>query len=260
MAWLEENGAICRENYQVKSYDCTPRRQMSITALLRGAAELADLHLGMFDLSYEQLAGMGVAFLLAGVEVRIARMPAMRERVILSTWHRGVERVRFLRDVELCDPQGNRLAAYSSQWVLVDPESHKIKRPSCLPELERVPMGPLEPLNPVHPLRLPENMTLVGERRVGYSDLDYNGHLNNTKYADIISDWVPGGLEKGCFTRLRLDFQGEARLGETLKIFTSTDGERRYVSAVHGRGKCFSALCEVGCTMPPKQSKSICFT
>lgn len=246
MAWLEENGAICRENYEVKTYDCTPRRQMSVTALLRGAAELADLHLGMFDLSYEQLIGMGMAFLLTGVEVRIHRMPTMREKVTFSTWHRGVERVRFLRDVALCDEQGNRLATYSSEWVLVDPETHRIKRPSCLPELDRVPMRQGESLGPVPPLRLPEDMVWAGERRVGYADLDYNGHLNNTKYADIISDWVPGGLEEGYFTRVRLDFQGEARLGEVLKISTAIDGELRYVSAVHERGKCFSAVCEIG--------------
>lgn len=245
MAWLEENGAVCRENYEVKTYDCTPRRQMSVTALLRGAAELADVHLGMFDLSYEQLAGMGMAFLLTGVEVRIARMPTMREQVTFSTWHRGVERVRFLRDVEMSDAQGNRLATYSSQWVLVDPESHKIKRPSCLPELNRVPMRQCEALNRVEPLHLPDHMVLAGHRRVGYADLDYNGHLNNTKYTDIISDWVPGGLEEGYFTRLRLDFQGEARLGEILEISTATDGKLRYVSAVHGRGKCFAAVCEI---------------
>lgn len=246
MAWLEENGAVCREEYEVKTYDCTPRRTMSVTALLRWAAELADVHLGKFDLSYEQLNRMGMVFLLTAVEVRIQRLPAMRERGTVATWHRGTDRVRFLRDTELCDAQGNRLATCASEWVLVDPENHRIKRPSCLPELERVPMRDCEALSDVPPLRLPDGMTLAGERRVNYADLDYNGHLNNTKYADILSDWVPGGLQDGYFTRVRIDFQGEARQGEVLRISTAVEGERRYVSAVHERGKCFSAVCEVG--------------
>lgn len=245
MAWLEQEGAICRESYEVKTYDCTPRKELSATALLRWSAELADVHLGFFELSYEQLNQMGMVFLLTAVEMRIQRMPAMREGGTVATWHRGTDRVRFLRDTELCDQQGNCLAACSCEWVLVDPVTHKLKRPSCLPELGRVPMRDLSLLGPMAAIRLPGEMNAAGERRVGYADLDYNGHLNNTKYADIISDWVPGGLGEGYFTRLRIDFQGEAKQGDVLSISTGVEAQSKYIRAVHNRGKCFTAVCEI---------------
>lgn len=246
MAWLEQDGAICRESFEVKTYDCTPRQELSATAFLRWSAELADLHLGEFALSYEQLNRMGMVFLLTAIELRFTRMPKMREHGTIATWHRGTERVRFLRDTELCGEGGEQLAACTSEWVLVDPATHKVKRPSCLPELERVPLLDRPLLGAVPSLRLPEAMTAAGERRVGYADLDYNGHLNNTKYADIVSDWVPGGLGKGYFSRLRIDFQGEAKLEDVLTIRTAEEGTLRYVAAEHERGKCFSAVCELG--------------
>ena len=245
MAWLEQEGAVCREAFEVKTFDCTPRKELSATALLRWSAELADLHLGFFDLSYEQLNTMGMVFLLTAVEMRIDRMPSMREKGTVATWHRGTDRVRFLRDTELCDEKGDRLAACSCEWVLVDPENHKLKRPSCLPELDRVPMLDRPVLGPVPPIRLPAAMDPAGERRVGYADLDYNGHLNNTKYADIVSDWIPGGMGDGYFTRLRIDFQGEAKLGDVLSIATAEEGKRKYIRAFHTRGKCFTAECEL---------------
>ena len=245
MVWLEEGGAICCDRPEVRSYDCSPCRKLTATALLRWVAELADAHLGQFGLSYEQLLQKQVAFLLTAVEVKIHRMPAMREPVVLSTWHRGADRVRLRREAVLRDKEGAVLATYSSEWVLVDPITHRIKRPSALPELEQVPMGQ-ESVGGVAPLKLPETMTPAGERRVGYADLDYNGHLNNTKYADIISDFLLDGQSEAYFTRLRIDFQGEARQGEVLQVATANQDSLRYVSATHERGKCFAAVCEIG--------------
>ena len=246
MAWLEENNTLCRERFDVKSYHCTPRQEMSPSAILRWAGEIADLHLSQFGLSYNDLAARGVAFLLTAAELRIHRPPRLREQGTVATWHHGTRRVRWLREMEMLSDQGEKLVSGVSEWVLVDCRTHRILRPDAAPEIAQVPVTADRPDPGLLPaLRLPTDLQAAGERPVCYTDLDYNGHLNNARYADILCDWLPGGLGEGRLASLRIDFQGEALPGDRLVLEGAADGSRRWLRGTHSRGKCFAAACEV---------------
>jgi acyl-ACP thioesterase len=91
-----------------------------------------------------------------------------------------------------------------------------------------------EPLPLVTPRRfaVPENMTEVGTRRIVYSDIDYNGHMNNTRYPDMVCDYLPDGTVPHVRT-MHLEFAKEARYGATLRVErgcrTAETGETVYL-------------------------------
>ena len=59
----------------------------------------------------------------------------------------------------------------------------------------------------------------VGIKNVKLSDVDYNGHMNNTNYVDMLCDYIPE-LEAGTHrvTVMRIHFSKEVPLGETIEI------------------------------------------
>jgi acyl-ACP thioesterase len=85
--------------------------------------------------------------------------------------------------------------------------------------------GAEEPLDFTTPRRfaLPEDMVEVGKRRIVYSDIDYNGHMNNTRYPDMVCDYLPEGTVPRIHT-MHLEFAKEAKYGATLRVLR---GERR---------------------------------
>ena len=78
-----------------------------------------------------------------------------------------------------------------SRWVLIDTEKRMIlrKHPEQFDDqwAEDVPLE--------LPMRLPrvapEDCETLGTQTAAYSRCDMNGHLNNTRYADIVCDAVP---------------------------------------------------------------------
>ena len=66
----------------------------------------------------------------------------------------------------------------------------------------------------------------IGSHCVKYSDLDYNGHVNNVKYTAWVLDSLPQDLVCGHFLReVSINFNKEARRGDTVTLLhTEADG------------------------------------
>jgi acyl-ACP thioesterase len=60
-------------------------------------------------------------------------------------------------------------------------------------------------------------MEAVGERTIVYSDLDFNRHMNNTRYPDMICDFLPS-MDGKWVTSLSLSYLREAAFGDTLTV------------------------------------------
>ena len=70
-------------------------------------------------------------------------------------------------------------------------------------------------------------MELVGERKIVYSDIDYNRHMNNTHYPDMLCDFTPE-IRSHRAIGFTLSFLHEAAFGHTLKVYRAERGEGEY--------------------------------
>ena len=70
----------------------------------------------------------------------------------------------------------------------------------------------------------------VGFKTVRLSDVDYNGHMNNTNYVDMLCDYIPE-LTAGTHrvTAMRIHFSKEAPLGETIEIKRIRTSEEKFL-------------------------------
>ena len=67
-------------------------------------------------------------------------------------------------------------------------------------------------------------LTEAGERTIRYADIDYNGHMNNTNYPDMLCDFLPDVLQTRV-TGFVLSYLHEGTFGHTLRILrTETEG------------------------------------
>ena len=118
------------------------------------------------------------------------------------------------------------MALAVSHWALIDIHEKKMIRTT---DFRRdFPFGELpdEALLPAR-VRIPAatEMEAVGERTIVYSDLDFNRHMNNTNYPDMICDHLPS-MDGKWVTSLSLSYLREAAFGDTLTVYrTPTEGE-----------------------------------
>lgn len=219
----ERKDGVFYRNFYLHFYDCDPKEQAKLSTILKYAAEIAGIDYTSRGYGHQYLWEKGMAFLLSRSNFRIHRMPHADDEILASTWEQGIKGSQFLRDFEFFDKDGALLVSASTTWLLVDPVSRKILRPSAF--IGEMPQTPdrLPDCEPAGKLRMPEEREPLGKRKIRYSDLDGNGHVYNGVYGDIVSDFLPTELMRHQIAEFRINYQTEAVLGEELDIYFAVD-------------------------------------
>lgn len=231
-----------RLDYQVCTYDVGQGSLLKLSNLLRLQQEAGERHLAQGDLAFAQLAKMGMAFLVVRANLQIERLPKAGEHIQIRTWHRGEQRAAFFRCFQILGEQGEELVNSVTAYALVDPETKKLLRPKVFLQLgieaqeEKQSSCP----DPVR-LQLPEQMEYAGGWNVRPSDTDWNCHLNNAAYLDILWDFLPEGTLAEELGLISVCFLSQALAGDEISVYRQAQEGELLFRGVHKRGTCFEA-------------------
>lgn len=178
--------------------------------------EMAFCHLNSVDRNLDKLRfDEGLAFILTRLTLKFYAPIRPAEQITAQTWISEGKGLNFPRYFRVIGHEGTVCAEGASSWVLLDLNTH-------LPRKVRdfdYGFSPEDPLPFSTPRRfaVPEQMQEVGSRQILYSDIDYNGHMNNTRYPDMVCDYLPEGAVARMHT-MHLEFAKEAKFGSTLRV------------------------------------------
>ena len=154
--------------------------------------EVAGIHFAQLSMDYESLAQRGLFWAITRNKVQITRLPMRGEKLRLETWPMPTTRVAYPRSIVAYDEAGDEVFRSITLWVLMDLN----KRSMILPGKSGIEVaGTLRGNELAAPLGLPAKaLSNRSSRCVRFTDLDRNGHMNNTKYMDWIWDLLPSGF------------------------------------------------------------------
>lgn len=227
---MERNGRFRRE-FTFRFGDCDCYKRASIFSIMKLLTELSGEDYEYKGLGHTFLWEKRQTFLVTRMRLEFPRMPRYTGTAVAETWERTVKGPYFYRDYDVRDRSGRPLIIGSSMWLLVDPLSREILRPAAL-------IGGLPKENPDHVpcagckrLKLDGSLPLLGTRRIFYSDLDANGHVNNAAYGKIAVDFMPDALREREIKALDVNFVMETKPDELLELH---GGETEKGYAVQG--------------------------
>ena len=226
---------------KVASYDVGANDVMRLSAVLRYQQEAGEQHLVDAGLDWQALMQTGMVFVTSRWHTQIHRLPAMEEQVTLTTWHRDRKGPRFFRCYEWRDVAGNVLIEGVMQFALVSVAEHRLLRGDEFMAMAPLPDNPRQ-VSCGDPARLPvSGVAPVGEYRVRWSDMDRNGHMNNTHYADLMLDGLSADRLAGQPAQVDLHFAGECVMGDTLILSAAEEENVTTVTGDTARGRSFAA-------------------
>ncbi len=223
--------------YTVSSHDFAHNNTIRPSAVLRYMQETANTQLFEEKPSYADLLAMGYAFVLSRVHVKIYGSFHAYETITAETWALPESGASFDRCYRLL--RGNEVLAEAyAVWALLNRKTNALCRAGELP-LHYSTDAPLD-ISPR--VKLPKlDLASVGERDVRYSDIDCNGHINNTNYPDILCDCLPQ-VNSLAVTEFFIHYVSEAKLGDHLTVFhassPSQTGAEHLFETKHNDGRC----------------------
>ena len=223
------------EHYTVKWHDTDVNRRVRPSQILMYMQETANLQLERNMCNLDRLRDeRGLAFLLSRVAIRIYHPLWTHEEIDVQTWVCDGHGLAFDRCFRIL--RGDEVVAEAfSVWALMELGGQKLLRRDQF----SYPFPGDEPLKLDLPLRFRvphvEEMLLAGHRSIVYSDIDYNGHMNNTRYPDMLCDFTPEICDRQV-TGVVLSYLHEAAFGKTLAVYRKDNGEEHLFRTVDEDG------------------------
>lgn len=215
--------SIFKYTIEPESVDFTSRASVSSMFNLVLHAAGKDAHRRGFGI--DALAEKNYGWVLSRMCLEMDRMPDEYEEFTLHTWIGGYNRLISTRNFTLTDNEGREFGRAVSHWCMLDFDT---RMPLDMNTLAKVHDGTV--VDAPSPCEGPKRLggvasDIIAQRRVAYSDIDFNRHMNTMRYIDFAFDILPIEIpEKLNAIRMDLNFMKEALYGNTLSLRHNADG------------------------------------
>ena len=209
--------------YELRAADFDCHDRIHPASILSLFQDVAGIHANELGIGFDALMASKTIWVLTKVCYRMVGTPRRYERVRVRTWPLRPGRVNFRREYCIETMDGHVLVQGTSEWVVVHSEKRRVLpaadvypsddycTDTCFPgRLAKVPLFDVE-----------------GEGREvvpGFTQLDINGHINNTCYADFVMDALSPAADTAV-TGLQIDYHRELMAGQRFTLHLHREGE-----------------------------------
>lgn len=219
---------IWQNNYTLRAgdFDCFDRIKPS--AVLDLFQDAAGQHAEELGVGFSALLEKNYLWVLTRVKFKILSQPQRYQNIIVKTWPLEPNRLNYRREYSIEDQNGNRIIGGSSEWVVLHsterrflsvPDLYSFKSGFCE---EKIFDGKIGKIHDFELFGQPHTVT------PGFCEIDVNGHVNNTKYADFVFNALnPTETER--LKSFQIDYRKEVLSDTELKIYCQK-GEKSALS------------------------------
>ena len=224
------------EKYTVKWHDTDAARRVRPSELLVYMQETANRQFVSVGRNLDkERDSEHIGFILSKISLDFIEPVYAYEEIEVETFtcesrgfsfNRGF---RILRD-------GKEVARGASIWALVNINEGKLLRADAYDvgfENE-----PIVVTNAPLRIKMPklDEFSCVGKRKIVYSDIDYNMHMNNTRYPNMLCDFMEfPDTER--ISGMSLSYLNEAALGDEIEILRAKTEDAYFFKTVNKEGK-----------------------
>lgn len=233
------------QNFQIPCYSTDMSWRLKPASFMDYAQEAANLHANILGFGYDDLIASRTAWVLSRMHVVFTDTPKWRENMTLKTWHKGLDRLFFLRDFHMTDDEGRTRVKATTSWLVLNLDTRRLVRdPELLDEGTVCSDNVLE--TPAAKVAMPKDaeVKLVMTHDVAYSDLDMNGHVNNAMYMQWAMNAVNYDISsEKPVKEFTINFNHEIKPQETVSIYKAIvekeDGRHFFVEGKVGEQSSF---------------------
>ena len=209
------------QNFHIPCYNTDAAWRLKPAAFMDLAQEAAGLHAVELGFGYEELIKNNTAWILSRVNIKFVDTPMWRDDITLTTWHKGANRLFFLRDFIMTDKDGKERVKATTSWLVLNLETRRLVRDPMLMEDGTVcTENVIE--TPADKVQMPKDIPaeLVMEHVVAYSDVDMNNHTNNAMYMQWAMDAVDYEIASTkAVKEVTINFNRETKAGDVVAIY-----------------------------------------
>ncbi len=211
--------SVHEQSFTVLSHEADIHNQASLYSISNYFQEAARAHAETLHLGIDLLRSQQKFWVLTRMIIEIDQYPVQGSSLQVRTWPKGMDRLFALRDFEMYQDD-MCIARATSSWALLDLNT---RRPNSVKDLgtfmfERENIHAIE--TRAKKLSSASKTDYRGSHVVRYSELDLNGHVNNTRYINWLMDTYTSVYHRShVVTHLQTNYLAEVFPDQELTIY-----------------------------------------
>ena len=238
----------------IRSEQVDMTRRLRMSELFRIMEEASIAHTEELGCTRDRTLDRGLLWIITRQQAEIEELPAYDEEITVRSWQGDMMHVFFPRFYEI-ERAGRVIVRGQALWMLIDEENRQMVMPEDYDIF--IPGRPGSDDMMLAPVVIPSELreeepgdngngreeagTVIRQNLVTrFSQVDINGHMNNTRYFDIIDDALytmdfASGTEKRVPALVRANYLSELRAGDCFTL-TGYAGRSSDSAAAEGTG------------------------
>lgn len=209
------------QKINIPCYDTDASWHLKPASFMNYAQEAAGNHAVYLGFGYDDLIASNTAWILSRVHVEFPDAPRWRDEITLTTWHKGLSRLFFLRDFVLTDNEGRERVKATTSWLVLNLETRRLVRdPKLMEDGTVCTENVIE--TPADKVQMPKDVEAehVMDHVVAYSDVDMNAHANNAMYMQWAMDAVDYAIASARPVKeFTINFNHETKAADVVAIY-----------------------------------------
>ena len=218
-------------NLFVDAHDVDFNGIAKTSSLMRYIQSAAQAQLTENSMSYDELKAMNRCFVISKIKMEVLKPLRAFAPLTAITYPCESRGYSFIRCYEILQ-DGVSVAKAISVWALIDTENKSLVRVNEF-DLNLPTYTPNELL--IGHIKMPSELVDVGGYGVHYGDVDQNRHMNNTKYPDMYSNYLP--LDGKMIKSITISYNHEATIGDKLRVSRAQIGDTFFFRTTRSDGK-----------------------
>jgi medium-chain acyl-[acyl-carrier-protein] hydrolase len=188
----DEPNPIYTETVRINAYECDFQQQLKPAAFFQRLTEAAGIHAARLGVGFADFSARNLFWVHSRLKIKFIAFPHAGDLITIRTWPKTIQQKLFyIRDFEVLDAGGERIAAATSAWVIVNATTRRLVPPQAI-DLNLPTVSDWHGLDePLDRLNLAQNGAERLRVRAGYSAVDILGHVNNSRYVEWLCDAFP---------------------------------------------------------------------
>lgn len=235
----EEKLKIFERVEKVNNYQCDFDQRVKPEVFFQFMTDAAGSHSDLLGYGFKQLIEKNYYWVLSRLKLQFYRFPMFGDEITIRTWPKTIQqKIFFIRDFEILAKDGTKLAAATSAWLIIDASTRKMV-PTAAAHLD------LPSIPEKHGLEGPlERIGLRGAGvnrlnvKAGYSVVDMQGHVNNSRYIQWVCDCFPWEMYRTkLLDWIQINYDNEILPGDEVELLVDQPDPAGALYTVEGMNR-----------------------
>lgn len=210
-------------SFEVQSYHADINSNLALHQLFLFLQECAWAHAQENNFGYSFVESENALWVLSRVYVKLSKYPKWEDEIFIKTWPKKHKGLFALRDFEI--KIGNEIVGWVlSSWLILDKETRRPRRMGDFEFIKSKFITQNAINRSLDKLNVVDEMVKVADRKVQWSDIDVNAHVNNASYVRWIADAI-FEQKRALPNEFEINFQRELKIHQDFQVFTTDNGK-----------------------------------